>query len=187
MVGLDSTEKDFLISKIELSIKECLRHIKWVNYALYNLKIDFPITLEQFEIIKREQEQKEIDFVNSDNDYSKLDNSEVEFFDQFVYRYSKLQDKIAQSIIKPICDLLEYNTETVSFIDYLNIAEKNCVIESIEQWNALRTVRNSITHDYEDDIEYQVKIINNVYNACQELLKIFYNINDKFDNIKSRT
>ncbi len=181
----DKTERELLISKLEISINECSRHIKWINYSLFNLKIIFPITLKQYEIIKKEQEEKEINFDNSNNDYSKLEDSKIEFFDQFVYRYSKLQDKIAKSIIKPMCDLLEYNTETISFIDYLNIAEKNSVIESISEWDFLRSVRNSITHDYENDIKYQVKILNNVYNAYQELLKIFDNINYKFKYIKN--
>ncbi len=42
---------------------------------------------------------------------------------------------------------------------------------------------NNITHDYEDDIEYQVKMINDVCDAYKEILKIFANIKTKFNSI----
>ncbi len=180
------TSRQLLIAKIEQAIAECNKHKKRADYALYHIKDLFPLTIEKYEqLIETEEYVMEAFNSKSITSEHAHKDSKIEYFDQFLYRYSKLQDKIATGIIKHICDLLEYKIETQSFIDYLNIAEKNCIIESVQIWDSLRTIRNNITHDYSDDFEYQVKTLNDVYMGYQELLKIFANIKSKFETIKS--
>lgn len=177
------TSRKLLLAKIEQAIEECDKHQKRADYALHHIKYLFPLTREKYEEIIAKEDEIMLE-LSKDNqkieDFNFYSNSKIEYFDQFLYRYSKLQDKIATSIIKPMCDLIEYNIETVSFIDYLNIAEKNFIIESVEIWDSLRTIRNNITHDYSCELDYQVKTLNDVYSAYQELLKIFDNIKNKF-------
>ncbi len=158
----DKTSKQLLISKIERSIKKCEKHILRIEEAL--LELDSLLPLDE-------------------NTYNNFDSSKIRATDQLLFRFSKLQDKISYTIIKSICDLLENTRENTTFIDYINIAEKYKILESAYSWEVIRTIRNNITHDYEDDIEYQIKTINDVDNAYKEILKVFDNIKTRFDKI----
>lgn len=175
--------RELLISKIDEAIKECEIHIKRADYALLYIEPIFPITIKKYEELKKQEEDMMFEFKCSNNDYSKLEDMKTEYFDQFIYRYAKLQDKIAKSIIKSLVDLLEYNTETLSFIDCLNILEKHYIIDNANNWDKLRGVRNSIAHEYNDNIEYQVNMLNKVYDSYKSLLKIFGAIKKRFDDI----
>ena len=79
---------------------------------------------------------------------------------------------------------MEYHLEIMTFIDYLNIAEKHSIIESVIRWEELRAVRNSISHEYNDNTVYQVETLNKIYNSYTILVNIFENIKIKFNEIK---
>lgn len=159
------TDKELLIAKTRDSIQKCDRHILRIEEALVELDSVLPLTIDTYE---------------------HFDSSKVRATDQLLFRFSKLQDEIGRSIIKSMCDLLENTRENTSFIDYLNIAEKYEILESAHDWDIIQTIRNSITHDYENDNEYQVQTINDVYNAYKKVRQIFDNIKNKLNQISAQ-
>lgn len=170
-----------VIKEIEASIKECNIHKKRADYALFHIKDMFPLTVEKYEnLIENEEAIMDDVYKNKPN----IKYSSIEYFDQFLYRYAKLQDKIGSSMIKNLANLLEYHLEIMTFIDYLNIAEKHSIIESVISWEELRGVRNSISHEYNDDTVYQVETLNKIYNSYTILVNVFENIKNKFGEIK---
>lgn len=191
-----ATDKALLIVKLEKAIAECEKHAKRSNYALTFIKDMFPLTISSYQsfleheeaietvVIKNSMENRVKDNIGNGLENRENNTARLEYLDLFLYRYTKLQDKIGTSIIRPLSDLLEYNTETQSFIDCLNIIERYEVIESVEVWDNLRTLRNSIAHDYSDDLEYQVQVLNSAFSNYNTLLTIFQNIKDKLAKIK---
>ncbi len=185
------TDKALLIAKLEKAITECDKHAKRANYALAFIKDMFPFTIDTYQTFLEREESIESTVIENSLAGVPIDNiddykQKLEYLDLFLYRYSKLQDKIGTSIIRAMSDLLEYNTETQSFIDCLNTAERYEIIESVEAWDKLRTLRNSIAHDYSDDLEYQVEILNKSLSNYSELLKILANIKSKYNDIINR-
>ncbi len=172
-----SSDNILMKEKLSLAIKECEQHIQWADVALHYIKNLFPLTAESYYNLRKSEEEFVSEF-KLDNNYSKLENMKTGYFDQFLYRYTKLQDTIGANIVRTLAMWLEYNDRTLSFIDCLNILERHSVIESTKDFEKLRDIRNSITHDYSDNIDEQAFTLNNVYKAYNSLLVIF-------DNIKS--
>ncbi len=173
------TDNEFLLEKLENACSECEIHIKRANYALIYIQNSFPLTEESYGNIKEHDEACLEKFELSNNtDYSTIADVKIEYFDQFIYRYTKLQDTIGKSILTPLCSLLEYNTDSLSFIDIINIAEKHGIIENVQIWNKLRSLRNNISHEYDNEISYQVTLLNEIFESYKTLLVIFNNIKE---------
>lgn len=158
-------DKKLLISKLEKSIRECRRHIQWSEYALHYIKDMFPLTMEKYILLELNDDLINSNLEINEDDYIKLEKTKVEYFDQFIYRYAKLQDTLNSKVLKSIIVLSEETDDTRTFVDILNLLEKRNVIKSAEQWQDLRDLRNSLSHEYGDNLELQIKILNEVYEA----------------------
>ncbi len=167
--------------KLSRSIKECEKHIGWAKVAMHYIEDLFPLTVECYQKLKNSEEAL-ISLFQTNDGYDKLGDIKTGHFDQFLYRYTKLQDTIGANIIRPLSMLLEYSDRTLSFIDCLNILEKYSIIESTKSFEKLRDIRNAITHEYSDSIEEQVNTLNNVYASYNTLLIIFENIKIAYNN-----
>ena len=141
--------------KIIKIIKECDLHRKRITFALSKLKLFMPLTSEH---------------------YKHLDNEQVEDLDQFLFRFSKLQDTIGQRFFSAVLEAQEEPVEEASFLDRLNRLEQLKVIDSKEQWLNLRNMRNKFAHEYEDDPEAMSAIINLIYDAYPVLEQIFFQV-----------
>ncbi len=142
-----------ILRTVSLAIEECDLHIKRIFEALAIVQKYFPLSANSYEDLQRD--------------------GAMAFLDQFVYRYSKLQDKIGSSVIKNIVYLVEYSESGKTFIDKLNILEKEGFIESAIMWEGFRDLRNRLSHEYSIDIEQQIKILNEVYEAYSYISKDF--------------
>ena len=58
-------------------------------------------------------------------------------------------------------------------IDAINILEKLEILDSGEDWDELREIRNSLTHEYSFDINERVENINLALNGYKLLKKIY--------------
>lgn len=105
--------------------------------------------------------------------YLLLDEDNIEHIDQFLFRFSRLQDAIGQRFFKTILKLLQEDVQGIPFIDILNKLEKLNLIESTEQWHRLREIRNAIAHEYDDSPELMSQILNTIFNARIELFSIY--------------
>ncbi len=106
---------------------------------------------------------------------------EVQAIDQYLYRFSKLQDILGQKIFKAILNIYEPDQEALPFLDVLNKLEKLNFLEDKKEWLNLREKRNKIAHQYDDepyemteainDILYQKKILESIYLGIKNKLK----------------
>ncbi len=137
--------KTKILATIKNAIKECDIHIVRISEALTVVEKYFPLTEDR---------------------YDDLENCcFTPYLDQFVYRYAKLQDKIGGSIIKNIVYFIEYSEDDKTFIDKLNVLEREGLIESTTVWEDFRDLRNRLSHEYAFDIEQQINTLNEVYKA----------------------
>ena len=73
--------------------------------------------------------------------------------------------------------LLLYQGENINkpFLDILNQLEKMNIIV-VDEWFEMRDLRNNIAHDYEDNENLEVSIINAIYKLENNLTNILNNI-----------
>ncbi len=122
-------------------------------------------------------------FSDDRKNYNAFTSNEVMALDQLIYRFTKLQDKIGTSLIKNMCILLEGDNDQRTFIDNLNILEKHSLLNNKTEWDELREMKNTLTHDYPNDIAFQIEKLNNVIHCKQTLLAIYSKIKNKFHTL----
>ena len=110
--------------------------------------------------------------------YTTLSDTQVRIIDQFLFRFSKLQDAMGQKLFKRVLSFLGEETEGVAFIDLLNSMEKLGLIHSAQRWRKLREQRNLLAHEYEDDPESISVAITMVYEAHDELKSTYLQIKE---------
>lgn len=101
--------------------------------------------------------------------------------DQFLFRFSKLQDTIGEKLFKAILLYLDENIENKPFIDILNRMEKLEILVSVEQWRELRNIRNELSHNYDDEPEEMAISLNKIYSKKDSLLQIYQNITQYYN------
>ncbi|ACX95104.1 hypothetical protein [Halothiobacillus neapolitanus] len=112
--------------------------------------------------------------------YIALTDDEVEHIDQFLFRFSKLQDSMGQKLFKSILMFLEEDVEDKPFIDILNQLEKLHLIESANDWRTLREDRNELAHQYENEPEPMSAAINRVYERRELLVAIYHRLKSAY-------
>ena len=79
--------------------------------------------------------------------YNTLDEVQMSFIDQMIYRFSKLQDTMGEKIFPAILMLFGEDVKKLTFIDRLNRLEELELLYK-DEWMSLRKVRNEIAHEY---------------------------------------
>jgi hypothetical protein len=105
-----------------------------------------------------------------------LNDVDLAFCDQFLVRYSKLQDLMGAKLLPAILELTYEEGELKSFIDKLNRLEKIGAISSVKEWLELREMRNQLAHDYPDDPNIQSSLLNKAYKNSNRILEILTEI-----------
>ena len=140
--------KDRLLRAFEI----CDKHIARIEEALCGLKSYFPLDEEK---------------------YLNLNSEAVMRLDQFIFRFSKLQDVIGAKIFRYVLAWLYEEEETMSMRDVLDRLERLGVIDSVESWVYMRELRNTIAHDYPLDTQEVVLSLNELVGST-ETLKVIY-------------
>jgi DNA-binding ferritin-like protein (Dps family) len=146
---------DIIVEKLEKIFYECDKHLLRINQAYTELQEIMPL-----------DEQK----------YINLDNEQVKVLDQFLFRFSKLQDAMGQKLFKTILLFLNEEIEGKPFIDILNLMEKLHLLHSANDWKELRNDRNELAHNYEDEPKEMSETINKLYSKKELLEDIYFNI-----------
>ncbi len=149
--------------KQEKVINECEKHLQRLHYAKNELKDLFPLTQQS---------------------YQNLTQEDVQALDQFIYRFSKLQDTIGEKLIKIAFSLYEDNIEKFTFIDILNRLEKAEILTA-QEWKELRDIRNELSHNYEDEPMQSAMILNKIYEKEEALESIYLNIKNVLNEKQS--
>lgn len=135
-------------------INECEKHLQRLHYAKNELSTLFPLTQKSYENLTQEN---------------------IQAIDQFIYRFSKLQDTIGEKLIKMVFALYEENIEKFTFIDILNRLEKANIL-SANHWKELRNIRNELSHNYDDNPLESSIVLNKVFEKEESLEEIYKNI-----------
>ena len=108
-----------------------------------------------------------------------LESSDIDKLDSIAYRIIKFQDSLGRAI-KLFFSIAEENTDVLTMIDLINLAEKLGFDIDVKLWRELRELRNNLTHEYTENFEK----IAYALNRLKELLPRFEKI---LDELKSRS
>lgn len=143
--------------KVHDNLNESYKHLKRLQNAIEALERNyiFPLSMKSFENILESVEH-------------------LAYSDQIIYRFSKLQDCMGAKLFKSV---LLYEGENVNkpFLDILNQLEVIDIID-VDEWFEIRDLRNEIAHDYEDNDEIAVNILNTIYKLKVDLQEILDSI-----------
>lgn len=137
------------------ALEVCNVHAERLSWALTELKPRFPIT---------------------PNALKELSPLELAIFDQFIVRFSKLQDAMGAKLLPSVLELTQEQGELNAFIDKLNRLEKIGAIESADEWLLLREMRNQFAHDYPEEPEIQASLLNKAFGLSERILMILKSV-----------
>lgn len=140
--------------KLKSAISECDSHIKKLIRGKQLLGDFFPINLDSFKCLEEDQ---------------------IEHIDQFIYRFTKLQDSIGLRLLPSIFMFIENNARTSSFLDILNKLEKLNVLSSTADWQFFRNLRNNLAHDYPESIQQTVDTLNLLFKEWPKMELLYLN------------
>lgn len=150
---------DIIIEKLKKIFYECDKHIQRLNSASNNMSKYMPLNTQK---------------------YINLQDDEVSYIDQFLFRFAKLQDAMGQKLFRTILVYLKEDVEGKPFIDILNLMEKINLIDDANAWKQLRDDRNELSHNYEDEPEQMSKTINTLFHKKDILINIYQKIDEYY-------
>jgi hypothetical protein len=102
-----------------------------------------------------------------------LADETIALLDQFIYRFTKLQDSMGTRLFPSMVSMITGSDDPRPFIDTLNQLEKVGVIPSTETWQTLRVLRNNLAHDYPDGTEQCALTLNMLFVQWHQLEDMF--------------
>lgn len=105
-----------------------------------------------------------------------LTDEDLAVLDQFIVRFSKLQDAMGAKLFPTVLELTYEQGQLSTFIDKLNRLEKIGAIDSASYWLELREMRNLFAHDYPNDAAVQASILNKAFDMAKGLLGILVQV-----------
>ena len=96
----------------------------------------------------------------------------VQDWDQFILRFTKLQDTMGNRLFPALLDYLQEPYEDRPMLDKLHRLEKLGYLTQADDWQALRTIRNRFAHDYPEDDQLKAAYLNESIASAHTLLRI---------------
>lgn len=144
--------------KLQKYFNECDKHLQRIHEAYEDICDSLPLTAQK---------------------YTELKKNEVQAIDQYLFRFSKLQDTIGEKIFKLIISQYNSTEEPITFADMLNQLEKFDFIFSAKEWMNLRKIRNDISHQYDDEANEMSLAINNIFTQYGVIKNIYLKLKEK--------
>ncbi|QJQ99858.1 hypothetical protein [Halomonas sp. PGE1] len=138
-----------MTAAFEGTLDICERHAERLRWAMSTLGDKFPL---------------------SPPDLGGLSDIDLAVVDQFIMRFSKLQDAMGAKLLPDVLELTKEPGEFPAFIDKVNRLEKIGAIPSAFQWLQLREMRNQFSHEYPDDPDIQASLLNKAFRLASALL-----------------
>ena len=138
--------------RLQREFEVCDKHILRINEALEELSSTLPLTTES---------------------YAQLSSEQIRCIDQFIFRFSKLQDAMGAKIFRYILEYLDEDVTSLPMRDILNRLEKYKFLPDANEWIYIRELRNEIAHDYplmENDV---VHILNELFTKVNTMYGIY--------------
>jgi len=147
--------------KLQKYFNECDKHLQRIEEAYTDIESSIPLTVEK---------------------YKTLSKDEVQDIDQYLYRFSKLQDTLGEKIFRVILNIYEPSHTSISFIDLLHKLEKLDFLDNAKEWMHLRDKRNTIAHQYDDEPFEMTQAINDILQQKDILKAIYVKVKIKMQN-----
>lgn len=146
------SRKKEIAERLQREFEVCDKHIFRINEALGELHVSLPMTADI---------------------YARLEPGQVRCLDQFIFRFSKLQDAIGAKIFRYLLEYLDEDVSALPMRDILNRLERYLLIPSADEWNYIRELRNEISHDYPLLEADSVTILNELFSKVKVLFSIY--------------
>ena len=147
-----TNRKQEINERLQREFDICDKHILRINEALEELSSTLPLTTES---------------------YAQLSSEQIRCIDQFIFRFSKLQDAMGAKIFRYILEYLDEDVTSLPMRDILNRLEKYKFLPDANEWIYIRELRNEIAHDYplmENDV---VHILNELFSKVNTMYGIY--------------
>ena len=147
-----TNRKQELMERLSREFDICDRHVQRIDEALEAMHTDIPMSVDS---------------------YTNLDENQIRCMDQFIFRFSKLQDAMGAKIFRYVLEYLDEDVSALPMRDILNLLERYHFIDSADEWGYIRELRNEIAHDYplmENDI---VSVLNELISKVSILKSIY--------------
>ena len=105
-----------------------------------------------------------------------LTDEQVQDIDQFILRYTKLQDSMGTRLFTSILNYLYEPVDNRPMLDVLHRLEKLGLIDSIVMWQEVCLVRNRFAHDYANDPEKNAVPLNIAFESTLNLYNMLNTI-----------
>jgi len=113
------------------------------------------------------------DFLPFENDDFE-DTQKIKTIDSFIYRFTKIQDKMGDKFFPTILRELEEYKNSMALVDVLNKLEKLELLKDADTWIDYRKLRNSLTHEYPNNNEEIIEAINLSIDVYEDMKKIYF-------------
>lgn len=150
----------------EYALQECERHQTRMQQALAALKSILPFDAKRVE---------------------SMDEESVRASDQFILRFTKLQDAMGSRLYPAILRVLGEPAEEMPMLDRLHRLEKLDIIPQAQQWQVLREIRNRLAHEYPDAPEKTAAAFNAAIGAAEELSDLLSQAEEQTRKLLGRT
>ncbi len=125
-------------------------HFKRVDMILPEIKSYMPFSNEDFEDIEK-----------------------IKAIDSFIYRFTKIQDKIGDKLFPAILRELQEYKSSMALIDVLHKLEKLELLSSSDDWIDYRKLRNTLTHEYPNNSDEIIEAINLAIEVYEQMKNIY--------------
>jgi phytoene dehydrogenase-like protein len=135
-----------MIQKVLEAWLQCQKHLYHLEHALKLIKPFLPVTAA---------------YITTQTD------EQIQAWDQFVLRFTKLQDTLGARFYPALLNYLQEPCATHTMLDKLNRLEKLGLLNKASDWNALRSIRNQFAHDYPQDAGLKAAYLNEAIAAVE--------------------
>jgi hypothetical protein len=150
------TDKEKEITeRLQREFEVCDKHILRIRQAVERLGLPIPLSAEAYAYLNEEQ---------------------VGCVDQFIFRFSKLQDAMGAKIFRYILAYMGDDVTSLPMRDILNRMERYHLLSSADEWIYLRDLRNELSHDYPLMESSVVDILNQLFLKMESLIEIYERI-----------
>lgn len=150
-----TTKQQEVLERLQREFEVCDKHLLRIEDALASIRIEFPLDTEN---------------------YATLNSEQIRCLDQFIFRFSKFQDAIGTKIFRLTLHILGEDVSSLPLRDVLNLLERYNLINSAEEWQYMRELRNTITHEYSLDVNDIVDALNELIIKLPELKEIYHRL-----------
>lgn len=138
--------------RLREAIQLCIIHYERMSFAYGKIEKYFPLTQEK---------------------YTSLDPVELSFFDQLIFRFSRLQDGIGGKLFPALLESLGEEVRGVPFIDLLTKLEELNLLDDSKNWLILRETRNILNHEYPFVTEEVIEGLNQLNDHYHLIISIW--------------